>query len=74
MSIQSTYFNAVDMIVREHREQRDRLMTPGQFYLSLQTENVNRIMKSSGSYSSFFSSETKRLKLSTICRATALAL
>jgi len=49
-------------------------MTPSSFYLSLQTENGNGKMKSSGSCSSFFSSETKRSERSTICRTTALTL
>ena len=41
-------------------ESKDRsLVTPTWFYLSLQMENGNRKTKSSGTCSSFFSSETK---------------
>lgn len=39
------------------------LVTPSQFYFSLQMENKNGKMKSSGSCSSYFSSESKRLEI-----------
>ena len=57
--------NAVGKEARKQKEQRCRLMTSSQFYLSLQTENGNRKMKSS---------ETKTLEISTLSWTAALTL
>ena len=66
------YSNAEDEMARSihatemsRKGKRGCLVTCKQ-YLSLWTENGNRTMKSSGSCSSFYSSETKRPEISTI--------
>lgn len=59
---------------REQRAQRNSLMTPYQFYLSLLTENGNVKKKSSGSCNSFFSAEIRKPEILITHRTAPLIL